>query len=179
MKRQLCGDLKVGRHRSLPARGAWVETSPTTSRTDGWWSLPARGAWVETPEAVAPPFQPGRRSPQGERGLKPPEAVLAVAYALSLPARGAWVETRRSRRWHRRGGRSPQGERGLKRQAHGPSGTETPSLPARGAWVETGKWRQADLERQSLPARGAWVETRQTSGQPPLGWVAPRKGSVG
>ena len=164
---------------SLPARGAWVETSPTTSRTDGWWSLPARGAWVETPEAVAPPFQPGRRSPQGERGLKPPEAVLAVAYALSLPARGAWVETRRSRRWHRRGGRSPQGERGLK-QGRGArliwNGSRSPQ-GERG--LKLGKHRGNRRWVGSLPARGAWVETPQRRRRDARSAVAPRKGSVG
>ena len=35
--------------RSLPARGAWVETNPLADVVQHRASLPARGAWVETP----------------------------------------------------------------------------------------------------------------------------------
>ena len=115
--------LKLSQHRhygykimSLPARGAWVETSCGTTWRTSAASLPARGAWVETrPRRRRHKRQPGR-SPQGERGLKLREKD-------ATPAAG--------------GRRSPQGERGLKQVPQRPTLLQGESLPARGAWVET------------------------------------------
>ena len=55
---------------SLPARGAWIEMSRTTTIIG--WML--------------------RRSPQGERGLKSYSSSPVHSVAASLPARGAWIE---------------------------------------------------------------------------------------
>ena len=94
-------ERREGADASLPARGAWVETSFFRSALSPSASLPARGAWVETHRQGTTRTSRTRRSPQGERGLKP---------TATRPSRAA-------------SSRSPQGERGLKRrrgdQEHG------------------------------------------------------------
>ncbi len=56
-----------------------------------------------------------RRSPHGERGLKPYHLPDINVCEVSLPTRGAWIETA--------GGWSPP--------------LDFMSLPTRGAWIET------------------------------------------
>ena len=59
---------------SLPARGAWIETSVPSWLGPPYESLPARGAWIETSNCLNYTFSPSR-SPHGERGLKLEAAV--------------------------------------------------------------------------------------------------------
>ena len=144
-------------------------------------SLPARGAWVETISRGARGAAVGRRSPQGERGLK-------HLYGGDLRHR-----RRRSPQGERglkhdgraHGGlgklrRSPQGERGLK---HDLAGGDSARAGGRSPQGERGLkpplwWAYTDFP-PSLPARGAWVETRSGSRPRRPTRVAPRKGSVG
>ena len=62
---------------------------PRAARPDplGQLSLPARGAWVETSLTSGLTKSCGCRSPQGERGLKPDGSYI-------WELMGAWVETR-------------------------------------------------------------------------------------
>ena len=57
--------------RSLPVRGAWIETVMRSTLATSQWSLPVRGAWIET-------IVIDSRTP---------------VYIVSLPVRGAWIET--------------------------------------------------------------------------------------
>jgi predicted RNA-binding protein YlxR (DUF448 family) len=56
--------------KSLPARGAWIEMTAIRMRRSRRSSLPARGAWIEILYPTVTRAAQGRRSPQGERGLK-------------------------------------------------------------------------------------------------------------
>ena len=56
-------------------------------------SLPARGAWIETVSAGTGRRSRARRSPRGERGLKHERPGSLSGSFVSLPARGAWIET--------------------------------------------------------------------------------------
>ena len=56
-------------------------------------SLPARGAWIETTSARCRNPAMTSRSPHGGRGLKHIEQFGSAGYVTSLPARGAWIET--------------------------------------------------------------------------------------
>ena len=104
------------RHRSHPARGAWIEircsmTARTTQscRTPhgvrglklnancsvliGLWSHPARGAWIEIVRPLWPASQRSGRTPHGVRGLKfLREPARTTVLRSSHPARGAWIE---------------------------------------------------------------------------------------
>ena len=63
-----------------------VGESPSAKR-----SLPVRGAWIETTSSHGH-MRTLCRSPCGERGLK--HALYAhLRYLPSLPVRGAWIET--------------------------------------------------------------------------------------
>ena len=165
-------------------------------------SLPVRGAWIESPGHPRPPPARPRRSPYGERGLKGStlgfwrsarrrspygERGLKVCHGAhswrgprSLPVRGAWIErsTRSTarRRWP---SRSPYGERGLKvrwikqyflggdgRSPYGERGLKGSlwSLYLRLPW--------------SLPVRGAWIESALLFVALLVSRVAPRTGRV-
>ena len=165
---------------SLPARGAWVETFWLGAQMIDLRSLPARGAWVETRTSRPTPMQPECRSPQGERGLKPPNLSLITRAGCRSPQgeRGLKHEAPQGARPSSRR-RSPQGERGLKHPARFLSATICESLPARGAWVETARHGDRSAHGRSLPARGAWVETCTIVNPKANRPVAPRKGSVG
>ena len=120
---------KLQLHESLPARGAWVET--TRYRMTGSFRAgrSPQGERGLKPYAVNARIRfDGRRSPQGERGLKRDSFSQARRRAESLPARGAWVET-------------PSPTR---------DGATGSSLPARGAWVET---EDGGLSVGVLPSR--------------------------
>ena len=60
----------MGVQRSLPLRGAWIETLTGAFLTTISKSLPLRGAWIETRQKAPPSNATGRRSPCGGRGLK-------------------------------------------------------------------------------------------------------------
>ena len=78
---------------SLPARGAWIETGVTARLGSARRRRSPRGERGLKPWVLSPSDSPPRRSPRGERGLK---------HSCAGPASG----------W--RVGRSPRGERGLK-----------------------------------------------------------------
>ena len=59
----------MGRSRS-PQGERGLKPAYAISGTSMLKSLPARGAWVETPICPTRRFPASRRSPQGERGLK-------------------------------------------------------------------------------------------------------------
>ena len=125
-------------HKSLPSRGAWIETLtlwtvPSIARRSphgerglkhvfkhssrpNSGSLPSRGAWIETYPIAAVRLVAGGRSPHGERGLKP---ILMAAISTARICR------------------SPHGERGLKHIYHRRGKPIIVSLPSRGAWIET------------------------------------------
>jgi len=144
---------------------------------------------------------PKRRSPHGERGLKPGQPYPRLVPIESLPTRGAWIETGTRLIscivWR---SRSPHGERGLKlanrhhhpvhqrRSPHGERGLKRcKSAPPR-LWVRRSPHGERGLKPtphsgdttplMSLPTRGAWIETPL----PLLGrggpLVAPHTGSV-
>ena len=56
-------------------------------------SLPTRGAWIETLENAGLGKFPCGRSPHGERGLKQLKTASRQRLNQSLPTRGAWIET--------------------------------------------------------------------------------------
>jgi len=56
-------------------------------------SLPTRGAWIETSCSAVRLTPTRRRSPHGERGLKQLRVAIIVHPRVSLPTRGAWIET--------------------------------------------------------------------------------------
>ncbi len=56
-------------------------------------SLPARGAWIETVNYGNRFAEHWRRSPLGGRGLKRQFVPHVGDTHKSLPARGAWIET--------------------------------------------------------------------------------------
>ena len=114
--------------RSLPARGAWIETCRATAWPNPSASLPARGAWIETPEPRGS-VRRASRSPRGERGLKLCLCVVPLVEPLSLPARGAWIETSSARLAPRL----------------------SESLPARGAWIETCREAAGNLPPRRSP----------------------------
>ncbi len=127
-------------------------------------SLPPRGAWIETAYSTHGPTLATSRSPHGERGLKREERSSVFRALLSLPPRGAWIETvarRRQADAHYR--RSPHGERGLKPG----SGGRRPDCRSRSPHGERGLKRHqiAPPARcvSSLPPRGAWIETLSVS----------------
>ena len=62
--------------------------NPTESR-------PVRGAWIETSGTSSPRDQPSR-APHGARGLKQQPFCHRLRLYLSRPARGAWIETRKT-----------------------------------------------------------------------------------
>ena len=77
----------------------------------------ARSAWIETSISEVPGFQEHRRTPQGVRGLKQVNVVLASGRFRSHSARSAWIETVQSGATEKQAlGRTPQGVRGLKQQ---------------------------------------------------------------
>src|ERR1035441_5593285 len=80
----------------------------------GQKSLPARGAWIETPNAprLAPPV---RRSPRGERGLKLAGRASKRLLTCRSPRGERGLKRTRMHALRRGFGRSPRGERGLKR----------------------------------------------------------------
>src|SRR5690242_18196872 len=78
---------------SLPAWGAWIETLIRLEQAESTASLPAWGAWIETCSETTCSRTASRRSPRGERGLKPDTSILVSWGASSLPAWGAWIET--------------------------------------------------------------------------------------
>ncbi len=146
--------------RSLPSRGAWIETTDRANEKHlGRSSLPSRGAWIETVITWNGRMQGWSRSPHGGRGLK-----------RSWPGQ-----------WRRPRSRSPHGGRGLKQLQHRRVGQSAESLPSRGAWIETmpvafvsnfasrsphgGRglkpppWTPRPGSMKSLPSRGAWIET--------------------
>ena len=90
---------------------------PRAARPDplGQLSLPARGAWVETSLTSGLTKSCGCRSPQGERGLKPRKSKAAYAPLRRSPQgeRGLKLRCRRHV-MPPAARRSPQGERGLK-----------------------------------------------------------------
>ncbi len=58
--------------KSLPSRGAWIETRNRRSHPQAApSSLPSRGAWIETIEMREAAVIEAGRSPHGGRGLKP------------------------------------------------------------------------------------------------------------
>ena len=167
-------------------------------------SLPARGAWVDTGSAEPRRSVAHRRSPQGERGLKPAfDGVALLPGWESLPARGAWVETDGSTRRSgssgvapRKGGRglkpradggriggrrrSPQGERGLKPLGRVQGHRRLPSLPARGAWVETTGTPVSTATWTSRSPQGErGLKQAPYPGHGGLRGRSPRRGSVG
>ena len=77
------------RRRSLPARGAWVETRMAVTVTITPRSLPARGAWVETTRSSGQGLPNPSRSPQGERGLKLQQLVEAQQLEDVAPRKGS------------------------------------------------------------------------------------------
>ena len=100
---------------SLSARRAWIEIMTSILAHIGpKMSLSARRAWIEIVMFPLPPADGGRRSPQGERGLK-------------------YIPRKREKT---RLGRSPQGERGLKFSRIAPKSAVQQSLSARRAWIE-------------------------------------------
>jgi len=104
-------------YRSLPMRGAWIETPHLrfiSSRFSK--SLPMRGAWIETLNVLFAEKGTQRRSPCGERGLKLHCDKNPIVCLV---------------------GRSPCGERGLKPVAESSILNSLGSLPMRGAWIET------------------------------------------
>ncbi len=169
---------------SLPLRGAWIETPLGIITSSHVSSLPLRGAWIETPSPCKTRQITTRRSPCGERGLKPGGKKPLAIPGTSLPLRGAWIETPCSRMLRRpSSGRSPCGERGLKHYLQ----STLPRRPSRSPCGERGLKRRTSSgtapgrgrspcgERglkpmpspthpappQSLPLRGAWIETIQ------------------
>ena len=144
-------------------------------------SLPARGAWIETIRALRMGSRPPRRSPRGERGLKHPfVTVCGVRQGRSPRGERGLKRIYRVNR-DPQVGRSPRGERGLKRQQTGwriqlrrrsPRGerglkqlppARKRRLRRRSPRGERGLKRASgtrdDKAIASLPARGAWIET--------------------
>ena len=121
----------------------------------------ARSAWIETPApSISIPIGIGR-TPQGVRGLKPPDDIFRGTGDGSHSARSAWIETlnrptllkettcrtpqgvrglKRKRRQSANPAlrRTPQGVRGLKRRIRARSIPRCMSHSARSAWIETG-----------------------------------------
>jgi len=144
-------------------------------------SLPSRGAWIETYVLLVSEREIPGRSLHGERGLKRRPLCRGTTAAGSLPSRGAWIETlrrffqtRRNTSLPSRGAwietgipnvphsghrRSLHGERGLKHAERTDNSTERWSLPSRGAWIETTREASSGAHFASLPSRGAWIET--------------------
>ena len=114
--------------KSLPARGAWVETARRIWGTARCRS-PRKGAWVETCSGTT---RSDRASVAPARGawveLRAP--VDGARHHRSLPARGAWLETKPWR--SRRNNWSLPARSGLKHGAKPPIGTINKSLPQ--AW---------------------------------------------
>ena len=57
-------------------------------------SHPARGAWIETENTVSRSSLGESRTPPGVRGLKLAAITGTFPVQMSHPARGAWIETR-------------------------------------------------------------------------------------
>ena len=82
----------IGRGRSHPARGAWIEIPAerwTLQLEHG--SHPARGAWIEISGRCR---KTGQRRSHPARGawIEIAAALTAAWMPLSHPARGAWIE---------------------------------------------------------------------------------------
>ena len=77
-------------HRSLPARGAWIEINgKPTGEFIRIMSLPARGAWIEIRINYQLQKAGIRRSPRGERGLKSGAGINTCYAWLVAPREGS------------------------------------------------------------------------------------------
>ncbi len=105
--------------RSLPSRGAWIETRVNRPTLSDVLSLPSRGAWIETIRAIRLGWGSTWSLPSRGAWIETPrQRKIRTSRSLSLPSRGAWIETLpvglSKINSH---GRSPHGGRGLKQEA--------------------------------------------------------------
>ena len=75
--------------KSLPARGAWVETRPTTASGQSCASRSPQGERGLKPDKPVDLTGEGSRSPQGERGLKLARAWLEGTNDYVAPRKGS------------------------------------------------------------------------------------------
>ena len=173
--------------KSLPTRGAWIETAQCGRDPGRGASLPTRGAWIETPvgsdfwdirwAARIQGFNP--RSPRGERRATAWVAAALRCFNPRSPRGERGLKPSPPRSNSRRRSRSPRGERGLKLHSQLSCSQPWLSLPTRGAWIETSPCRsgfrrccgRSPRGERGLKQRIAVVAVRADD-------VAPHAGSV-
>ena len=123
---------------SRPSRGAWIETTPTTSSAPCRSGRALHGARGLKHIGRGSGWRFRGRALHGARGLKPHASQSRFA-----------AQNRRAL----------HGARGLKpKRGRGPR-LDAASRPSRGAWIETCSRRRATASGASRPSRGAWIET--------------------